>query len=187
VYNPDGAYYNFNGTITYSDGDFNVNNLNMQANVSQLMLSAASEPYSVQIDATYVNWKVVDKVELTLLQTEKPIPPRAVERLLAPNSRMDLVEDKTINLQRVPLLKPDTTKPAEETRYYLIQRPRTAMNVSFFYSAVYIHADGTKKIIPEVEVTDQLVLTLPPDGQTAKPVLHQRVLKFGARKAQKAS
>jgi hypothetical protein len=182
VYNPEGAYYEFNGMITYSDGDATVNNLKIQAVQSQLKLSPTDEPYSIQVDGSLIDWKVVDKVEVFLFQDAgEALPKSAAERLFTPQIRTIVDDIKVSNPLRYPLLNPTTQKPAEDARFYLIQRPRTDSSISFYYNATYIHADGTVSFTGEIEVKNQFVLVLPADGKETKPALRQRVLNFPAK------
>lgn len=181
IYNPDGAYYEFNGLITYSDGDASVSNLCIQATQGQLKLSPSDEPYSIQVDGSIVNWEAVDKVEVTLFQSAGEVAEAAAELLFTPGSSPNPAELKVTNLMRYPLLKPITDQPAEDFRFYLIQRPRTDDSISFYYNATYIYANGTVKYIADTEITNKFVLILPAEGTETKPALRQQVLKFPAK------
>lgn len=181
VYNPEGAYYEFNGMITYSDGDASVNTLRIQAVQSQLKLSPEDEPYSIQVDGSLIDWKVVDKVEVFLFQSAGALPDSAAMQVLGPRRRVDDVDPKVSNPLRYPLLNPTTQKPAEDARYYLIQRPRSDDSISFYYNATYIHANGTVTYTGELEVKNQFVLVLPPDTPVKTPALRQWVLNFPAK------
>ncbi|MBZ0110839.1 MAG: hypothetical protein K8J08_00115 [Thermoanaerobaculia bacterium] len=175
--NPEAAFFELNGEVILSDGSFAVNELKVQAKSPRLILRSTAEPFSVSIMTQRIDWTVVEQVAVNIFQLEtssfektalgghgrflRQLP------LLSGRERIE-VEGKRINYRALSLLEEVDGEPIVE-RYYDLQRPRESPNVVFYYNASYIHKDGTMRTLGQTEVTDQLQLILPPDGDSDEP------------------
>jgi hypothetical protein len=100
--------------------------------------------------------------------------------LLTARERLE-VEGKRVNYRALSLLEVVDREPAVE-RYYDLQRPRKSDSVVFYYNASYIHKDGTMRTLGQTEVTDQLQLILPPDGDSDEPPVPLRAeIRVGSK------
>lgn len=185
--NAGAAFYEFNGQILYSNGENSVNGLRVQARNRLLTISPADEPYSIEVDASRVDWNVVDQVVVTLMQqgpTFAAVAPLAA--IFVPGSQGRTLDGTTRNTVSYTLLSPEN-KNQDEKRYYLIQRPRVEKTIMFYYNASYIRKDGTVGYIDETSVVNKLVLILPPDGKAEQPKALTAVLNFPETRSRLAS
>lgn len=181
VDNTNTAYYNMLGQIYYNDGrTVDLTNYKQPSGRKSFMIFSDSENYSVSIDTSLIDWEIVtavyvnlfrlsdsaislfEKGELPALLLKHPEEMTRAERAIAAPMQMDFA---TYSMLAAPAAQPVDDIP----RHYALRRPSDQPQIEFYYTATYILADGTKRVLPQDHVISSLVLVLPPVPPVAEP------------------
>lgn len=167
------AYFELNGQLIYEDADvFTMTNLRVPYSHGPLILKATEEVYSVEIFPEQIDWSQVAQVTLNLFQEKAPNGDTLAEVVeITPARLTELVgEDPVAPTGLIPynILPPaDGASVKSLPLYYVINKPRAAGNIVFYYNGTYVMRDGTRRDIGPITVTNRLQLHLPPVGQEA--------------------
>jgi hypothetical protein len=188
VDNTNTAYYNLHGQIYYNDGrTVDLTNYKQPSGRKSFMIYSDSENYSVRVDTSLIDWSIVTAVYVNLFRLtataislfEKGELPSL---LLKHPEEMTLDERATAEpMQRdfstFSMLAAPNEQPIDDfARHYALRRPSDQPQIEFYYTATYVLADGSKRVLPEAHVISSLVLVLPPvppGGGKAGLVRHQ--------------
>lgn len=176
IENPNGSYVEYNGFLVLNDGNVQeVRNLRNQT--KQMLLMPGKEYFGVLFKGNRIDWEAVDEVTVNTFRMAPSQPltlsylgPQASTKLLASEDKIDPGDFRFMkgleDADGKPFQTPD--------QIYSFQRDANKV-ATYYYTAKYHMKDGTLTYAKGEDVHEGIV-TLPPKGTSATPVVHRGVL-----------
>jgi hypothetical protein len=168
VDNVTGSFIEYNGTIFYADGStIDITDLVISRTPS-LILNATLLPFTAEVDPRNVAWdKGVASVDVHMFRSAKEAFAGELATAMVAGDAKTAISVLTF----LPPPKDGTGQfMAGAKQYYTFSRPIEEA-VSYFWSAIYFHSDGTTRSVKEVSTTVDRI-TLPADGTTTERVVN---------------
>ena len=170
------AQFVLKGEIYSSDGDKEIPvDLTLAAIPPMITFDPTQEMKSVTIDAKAVDWNLVSRVSVTVLQLSSGLGEAAITALadkFANNEKLT-AEDGATNIVNFDFLAPEEGSEDYPVRYYTVKKTAGPGSYQFFWKATYGQKAGGDKQVDESEVTNSFLVTLPTNGTSDTPKLHQ--------------
>lgn len=188
--NPAASYYEMSGSLFFEDGTFiQINNFIQRVGSNDATFTRfipGAIPNSITIDPSVIDWSVVNVVNVQMLQMKDGIVVIKPELLpyYLPSFPAGSIKRKkfaleaaatSYNLAAYPFTKPVSVNKGLKS-FYTVQRLVDSESLSFYISAEYVQIDGSSRYMNRVEIKDQNIVTLPPNGNSSQPTLLAQTL-----------